>query len=202
METPTDSPIGTTFPPEEQPKTTYSGFVASKVKSPDEIIKELNHSKAELIHYSMGIASEAGELLDAVKKHTMYNKELDRDNVIEELGDLEFYMQAMRLVLGVTREQVIQANVLKLSKRYVNGFSNRAAIDRADKTDEANIELAAIAERRHKGQKRNELHNTVEELKKEGSCESCGEPKRFPGYSYCLFCLNKERRILGLPQLG
>lgn len=35
-----------------------------------------------------GVSGEAGELLDAVKKSVVYKKPLDRENVVEELGDL------------------------------------------------------------------------------------------------------------------
>lgn len=81
----------------------------------------------------MGISGEAGELLDAVKKPTMYGKPWDRDNVIEELGDMEFYMERFRQIMGITRQQTIQHNHDKLSKRYPKGYSNKAAAERADK---------------------------------------------------------------------
>jgi NTP pyrophosphatase (non-canonical NTP hydrolase) len=90
---------------------------------------------AMLNHAAMGVAGEAGELIDAVKKHLVYGKPLDRANIIEELGDLRFYIQAMQNVLGITESEVLQANADKLSKRYRGlKYSDKAAIDRADKT--------------------------------------------------------------------
>lgn len=90
---------------------------------------------AMLNHAVMGVAGEAGELIDAIKKHTIYGKPLDRENIIEELGDLRFYIQAMQNVLGITESEVLQANADKLSKRYRGlKYSDKAAIDRADKT--------------------------------------------------------------------
>jgi len=83
---------------------------------------------------AMGISGESGELLDAIKKHTIYGKELDLENVIEELGDIEFYMEGLRASLGITRGQVLRANTAKLLKRYSKGsYSNEAAIAREDK---------------------------------------------------------------------
>ena len=89
---------------------------------------------AMLTHAVLGIAGEAGELVDAIKKHTIYGKPLDRENVIEELGDLRFYIQAMQNVLGITEFEVLQANANKLAKRYRGlKYTDQAAIDRADK---------------------------------------------------------------------
>jgi NTP pyrophosphatase (non-canonical NTP hydrolase) len=82
----------------------------------------------------MGVSGETGELLDAIKKHVIYRKPLDMPNIIEELGDIEFYMEGLRQQLGVTREQCLQHNIAKLTKRYESGsFSNASAIGRADK---------------------------------------------------------------------
>ena len=90
---------------------------------------------AMLTHAVLGIAGEAGELVDAIKKHTIYGKPLDRENVIEELGDLRFYIQAMQNVLGISEYDVLQANANKLSKRYRGlRYTDQAAIDRADKS--------------------------------------------------------------------
>lgn len=86
-----------------------------------------------LMHAAAGIAGEAGELLDAIKKVWVYGKPIDRDNVIEELGDIEWYMQALRSLLGITREETIEANLAKLARRYPNGYTDRAAQERADK---------------------------------------------------------------------
>lgn len=104
----------------------YRDFVAARFKT-------FPHYNDTLMHAAVGIAGEAGELLDAVKKTWAYGKPLDLDNVIEELGDLEFYMQAMRLHLLLTRDSIIEANILKLEKRYPTGYSDAAALARADK---------------------------------------------------------------------
>jgi NTP pyrophosphatase (non-canonical NTP hydrolase) len=84
----------------------------------------------------LGISGEAGELLDAVKKATIYRKPLDRVNVVEELGDLEFYMRGLRESLGITREETLGLNISKLRKRYTAKYSDEAAIHRADKAGE------------------------------------------------------------------
>lgn len=87
-----------------------------------------------LTHASMGIAGEAGELLDAIKKTVFYGRDLDLENVLKECGDLLFYIQAMLDECGYTLEGAMQANLVKLGKRYPSGgFSEKEATERADK---------------------------------------------------------------------
>jgi hypothetical protein len=40
----------------------------------------------DLLHGGMGVATEAGELLDVIKKHHAYGKEIDLVNLREEIG--------------------------------------------------------------------------------------------------------------------
>lgn len=115
----------------------YSKFVMALAKPGAEIVKELSPLQAHLLHMAVGVSGEAGELLDAVKKAVIYQKPLDRANVVEELGDLEFYMQGLRTALSISREEVLEANVAKLQKRYQSlTYSNKAAQERADKQGE------------------------------------------------------------------
>ena len=113
--------------------TNYPEFVASKVKAGSDIMFQCTPLKAHLNHMAMGVCGEAGELVDAIKKFTMYNKPLDRANVVEELGDLEFYMEGLRASLKITREETLAANQAKLSKRYKEGFTDAEAAERSDK---------------------------------------------------------------------
>lgn len=111
----------------------YPTFVAARVKSPYEILTSLTPSKANLWHAATGISGEAGEFLDCIKKHVVYAQPLNRENAIEELGDLEFYMEQARQQLGISREEVLAANVAKLEKRYPISYTDQAAKERKDK---------------------------------------------------------------------
>lgn len=107
-------------------------------KSGLDIVAEMTPESAHLVHMALGVAGEAGELVDAIKKHAIYGKELDIFNVIEELGDIEWYMQGIRSALGITREEVLKYNIAKLEKRYPSeGYSDTEAVARADKEAEA-----------------------------------------------------------------
>jgi len=90
--------------------------------------------KEQKYHAGLGVCGEAGELADAIKRELVYNKGIDKDNIVEELGDLRFYMQAVQLLYGISDQEVLQGNADKLAKRYVGlKYSDRQAIDRADK---------------------------------------------------------------------
>lgn len=114
--------------------TQFAAMVTALAKDGALIKEELTPLDADLLHMGVGVSGEAGELLDAIKKATIYRKEMDVDNVIEELGDLEFFMERIRQIIGVSREEILKRNVAKLGKRYSSGkYSNDQAKERADK---------------------------------------------------------------------
>lgn len=105
----------------------YGDFVQTLIKSFDDW-------RIEHLHAAIGVAGEAGELCDAIKRHAVYGKAPDVDNIIEELGDLEFFMEDVRRRYNIDRQRVLQANVAKLEDRYKGlVYSDEAAIARADK---------------------------------------------------------------------
>ena len=90
-------------------------------------------SQCELLHAAIGIAGEAGELLDAVRKHVFDGQPLDEDNVIEELGDLCFYLEAAFQAIKMNRADIEELNMAKLFERYKDGYSDQQAQERKDK---------------------------------------------------------------------
>lgn len=116
----------------------FAEMVESLYKPGEDIIKELTPTKAHLWHMGTGVSGEAGELLDAIKRHVVYGKPLDLKNVKEELGDLEFFMEGVRALLGITREETLIHCKNKLTVRYQTGkYSNEAAQYRLDKEQES-----------------------------------------------------------------
>ena len=112
---------------------THQELVRRLFKPGGEIYKHLDPHRSELLHAVIGISTEAGELLDCVKKHVMYNQTLDIANFSEELGDIEFYLEAARQVTLVNRETTLNVNILKLIQRYGDRYSDAAAKERKDK---------------------------------------------------------------------
>jgi NTP pyrophosphatase (non-canonical NTP hydrolase) len=112
----------------------YLAFVSALKKPPEVLIKEMTAAKADATHMALGIAGEAGELVDAIKKWAIYNKDLDVTNVKEELGDLAFYMTGLMELLGIQLTDVIDMNVAKLQKRYDSlTYTDADATARKDK---------------------------------------------------------------------
>ena len=117
-------------------EVTHAQMVTALAKPGKNIIASLTEDQAHLLHMAVGIAGEAGELLDAVKKHVIYNKSLDVVNIVEELGDLEFYMEGLRQSdkVGVSRDTTLRMNKEKLSKRYHTlTYTDTHAQERRDK---------------------------------------------------------------------
>jgi NTP pyrophosphatase (non-canonical NTP hydrolase) len=85
---------------------------------------------ASLIHYVLGVGTEAAELQDAVKKTTAYGKELDITNIKEETGDLLWYLARICSLFGWTFEEVMELNINKLKARYGDKFTQQAALSR------------------------------------------------------------------------
>lgn len=112
----------------------HADLVKALAKPGMKIKQEIKPSDCHVLHMCLGISGEAGELVDAIKKAVIYRKPLDMENVIEELGDLEFYLEGLRQQLGVTREETINHNMEKLGARYSSGaYSDKQAVTRADK---------------------------------------------------------------------
>lgn len=71
----------------------------------------------------MGMAGEAGESLEHLKKVIEQGHDLDTIKLIEEGGDCLWYIAKLARYCGVTLEELARRNIEKLKKRYPNGFS-------------------------------------------------------------------------------
>lgn len=75
-----------------------------------------------LINSAMGLCGEAGEVIDIVKKWFAHGHELNRQKLIEELGDVAWYIAEAAYALDTDLESILAANIEKLKKRYPEGF--------------------------------------------------------------------------------
>lgn len=89
-----------------------------------------NYHLIRLLHGGIGMATEAAELLDALKKHIFYGVDLDKTNIKEEIGDSDWYRELLLHVFGWTDEDIKDVNIQKLKRRYPEGFSAVSAINR------------------------------------------------------------------------
>lgn len=86
---------------------------------------------ANLIHAIIGIATEAGELLEALRDN--YNDEavdIDLVNMREETGDIFWYMAILANECGFSFESAQAVNIAKLKARFPDKFNSKNAIER------------------------------------------------------------------------
>ncbi|MCM1260052.1 MAG: nucleoside triphosphate pyrophosphohydrolase family protein [Prevotella sp.] len=99
-------------------------------------MKTLNpnlEKKDILINGVMGLCGESGEVIDLVKKHLAQGHTLNREKIIEELGDVAWYLAETAYALDIDLESILQQNIDKLKKRYPKGFCTQDSIQRRDK---------------------------------------------------------------------
>lgn len=80
----------------------------------------------------LGLAGEAGECCDIVKKHYYQDGREVKEKVLDELGDVLWYIAETASALGFTLDQVAEHNVEKLKKRYPQGFDAEKSLHRAE----------------------------------------------------------------------
>lgn len=88
------------------------------------------NKKDVLINSVMGLCGEAGEAIDIVKKWLAQGHDLDREHLAKELGDIAWYLAEAATALDLDLEEVFQANIDKLKKRYPQGFETERSLVR------------------------------------------------------------------------
>ena len=96
--------------------TEYEDFVLS-LASPN----STKDHHAKLVTAGLGLSGESGEFADHVKKEVFHNKPINKDVAIKELGDVFWYLAFASRAIGSNLQEVLEANVAKLSARYPDG---------------------------------------------------------------------------------
>jgi len=86
---------------------------------------KVDTDKTRLSLGGLGVAGEAGEVADLIKKILHHDVSLEsvREKLIKEMGDVYWYLEYLGATLGVSTEEVMAANVAKLRARHPNGWS-------------------------------------------------------------------------------
>lgn len=92
------------------------------VTSPDDLLK------LALI----GLQGELGEIAEPIKKSLWGGHPLDREHLLEEIGDLCWYLATLCNGLGISLEQALIDNITKLERRYPEGFSVERSLHRTN----------------------------------------------------------------------
>jgi len=83
-----------------------------------------------LIWNALGLSGEAGEIAELVAG--IEHGTPDRDKLIKELGDSEWYTAALCTKIGASLDEVFERNIAKLRQRYPNGYSSEDSKKRVD----------------------------------------------------------------------
>ena len=77
-----------------------------------------------------GMCGEAGEVADLVKKAFYQGHDLDVNSLVDELGDVSFYLCWLCNLLGIDFSEVCFNNMRKLTARYPDGFDAKRSLNR------------------------------------------------------------------------
>lgn len=84
--------------------------------------KQYNGSREECIAYcTIALCGEVGELANRYKKEMRSGQRMsERENMLDELGDVLWYVTALSIELNSSLSQVMERNKRKLLKRLHN----------------------------------------------------------------------------------
>lgn len=91
------------------------------------------------LHATLGLATEVGELVDAVRAELIEGKPLDTVNVMEEVGDKFWYLGVLADNNGFTFAQSKARNIEKLAKRFKGGKFSSSGANKRDLSAERKI---------------------------------------------------------------
>lgn len=107
--------------------------------------KDLSQKDA-LAMLGLGLSGEVGELVDMIKKMVYHGHNLDKAEVVKEMGDIYWYLHNLMNELDVSHELVMQMNIAKLQKRYPEGFSEADSQRRVDTVKDIGNKISVQAE--------------------------------------------------------
>ena len=79
---------------------------------------------------ALGLAGEAGEFANMIKKLTAHGHNIPSEELAEELGDVLWYLSEAASACGLSLNQIAIMNVEKLRERYPDGFSEERSRNR------------------------------------------------------------------------
>ena len=91
----------------------------------------LSH-KDNLCNLVFGVNGECGEVTELIKKNLYHGHILHLDKLIEELGDILWYITNIATLYGIPMTYILDENIKKLEGRYPEGFSKEKSINRKE----------------------------------------------------------------------
>jgi NTP pyrophosphatase (non-canonical NTP hydrolase) len=93
---------------------------------------DISDDKMMLVWCALGLAGEAGEVVEWIKKGVFHRHGVGREKLKEELGDCLWYISGLCTLMDLDLSSVMRSNIQKLKKRYPEGFTPEDSVRRAD----------------------------------------------------------------------
>lgn len=93
---------------------------------------QAGNNTGEILNASLGLSGEVGELNDLLKKWIFHEKNIDREHIKKEIGDIMWYIALMADALGFELDAIMITNIEKLEARYPEGFDTERANNRKE----------------------------------------------------------------------
>lgn len=90
----------------------------------------VNERRIKILHGILGVATEAGEMVDALLGFLVDGEDFDNINIKEEAGDNQWYIAELLAGAGANFNEVHRTNIAKLVARYGDKYSDYRAINR------------------------------------------------------------------------
>ena len=100
-----------------------------QVKAAQTINRDLSNNDL-IINSGMGMSGESGEVNDRIKKWLYQGHDFDRDGIVNEAGDLLWYVAQLATAMDMSLAEIAERNIAKLRARYPAGFDAERIINR------------------------------------------------------------------------
>lgn len=106
---------------------TNEQFVKDALRTEASVVHDFD---PRVLHAAIGLVTESGELIDALKKSIFYGREIDMTNVKEEAGDILWYLAILFDAIGTDFTTEQKRVIEKLKTRFPEKFTEEAAYNR------------------------------------------------------------------------
>ena len=89
-------------------------------------VKEFESDKIKIMTWGLGISGEAGDVAGCIKKTFAHDND-QKNGIRENLGDTMWYIANICNFFNWDLNEILEENMIKLRKRYPNGFTSKDA---------------------------------------------------------------------------
>jgi NTP pyrophosphatase (non-canonical NTP hydrolase) len=92
--------------------------------------RDLTSKESAILDWTLGIAGEAGEIIDEIQHIIFHKQNRDIMELAKEIGDCFWYLTALCAELGISIEDILELNVAKLNYRHGGHFTYDTSVNK------------------------------------------------------------------------